>query len=97
QTLPPAGSADHAVQAYNFRMCFSAGPDRIVVLKPDNYDPRRYALLARLIEARTRTEGKVPGLGTLIKIDRLPNGTTDVNNNGAFSTDYIGGSWEYPK
>ena len=25
-----------------------------------------------------------------------PNGKTDINNNGAFSTDYIGGSWGYP-
>jgi hypothetical protein len=28
---------------------------------------------------------------------RMPNGKTDVNNNGAFSTDYIGGSWDYPE
>jgi hypothetical protein len=94
--LPPPGTADKAVQAYNFRMCFSAAPDRIAFAKPSNYDPRRYELLARLIEARTTAEGHPPALGTLMKIDRLPNGTTDVNNNGAFSTDYIGGSWEYP-
>jgi FAD-dependent oxidoreductase family protein len=97
QALTAAGSADQAVQAYNFRMCFSAAPDRIVFRKPGRYDPRRYALLAKLIEARTKAEGRVPGLGTLMKIDRLPNGTTDVNNNGAFSTDYIGGSWAYPR
>ncbi len=91
------GSADKAVQAYNFRMCFSAAADRIPFAKPDTYDPARYALLARLIEARTKSEGHIPALGTLMKIDRLPNGTTDINNNGAFSTDYIGGSWDYPK
>ena len=28
---------------------------------------------------------------------RIPEGKTDINNNGAFSTDYIGGSWEYPE
>jgi FAD dependent oxidoreductase len=94
--LPPSGSADRAVQAYNFRMCFSAAPDRIHFAKPASYDPHRYELLARLIEARTRSEGKVPTLGTLMKIDHLPNRTTDINNNGAFSTDYIGSSWDYP-
>ena len=26
----------------------------------------------------------------------LQNGKTDTNNNGAFSTDYIGGSYDYP-
>ena len=95
-TPPPPGSADKAVQSYNFRMCFTAAPDRLTFVKPAGYDSHRYELLARLIEARTKSEGKVPALGTLMKIDHLPNGTTDVNNNGAFSTDYIGGSWNYP-
>lgn len=94
--LPPPGSADKAVQSYNFRMCFSAAAGRIPFAKPPGYDPRRYQLLARLIEARTKAEGHTPALGTLMKIDRLPNGATDINNNGAFSTDYIGGSWNYP-
>jgi hypothetical protein len=95
-TLPPPGAADKAVQAYNFRMCFTATSDRVPFAKPAAYDPHRYELLARFIEARTKAEGKPPALGTLMKIDHLPNGTTDVNNNGAFSTDYIGGSWTYP-
>jgi hypothetical protein len=96
-TTPPApGSADKAVQSYNFRMCFSAAADRIPFAKPAGYDRNRYELLARLIEARTKAEGDTPALNTLMKIDRLPDGTTDVNNNGAFSTDYIGGSWDYP-
>jgi hypothetical protein len=90
------GSADKAVQSYNFRMCFSQSADRVPFAKPEGYDPHRYALLARFIEARSKAEGHPPALGTLMKIDRLPNGTTDVNNNGAFSTDYIGGSWKYP-
>jgi hypothetical protein len=93
---PPPGSADKAVQAYNFRVCFSAAADRIPFVKPAAYEPHRYELLTRLIEARTKAEGRAPALGTLLKIDNLPNGATDVNNNGAFSTDYIGGSWDYP-
>jgi hypothetical protein len=86
------GSADKAVQAYNFRMCFSEAADRIPFAKPSGYDPKRYELLARLIAATNPT----PPLGKLMKIDRLPNGVTDINNNGAFSTDYIGASWTYP-
>jgi len=93
---PPAGSADKAVQSYNFRMCFSGAPDRVAFAKPAGYDAHRYELLARLIEARTKAEGRAPALSTLLKIDRLPNGAADVNNQGAFSTDYIGGSWDYP-
>jgi len=93
---PSPGSADRAVQAYNFRVCFSDAVNRVPFAKPSAYEPHRYELLARLIEARTKTEGRAPALGALLKIDRLPNGATDVNNNGAFSTDYIGGSWDYP-
>jgi hypothetical protein len=32
-----------------------------------------------------------------MKPDRIANGKTDVNNNGAISTDFIGGSWDYPE
>jgi hypothetical protein len=27
----------------------------------------------------------------------MPNGKTDINNNGAFSTDFIGGNYDYPE
>ena len=77
-------------------MCFTEAPDRVAFAKPEGYDAHRYELFARLIEARTKAEGHVPPLATVLSIGRLPNGTTDINNNGAFSTDYIGGSWEYP-
>jgi hypothetical protein len=93
----PPGSADRKVQAYNFRMCLSeVASNQVPLPKPAGYDSKRYELLARLIAARTKAEGQVPGLGTFLKIDRLPNGKSDVNNQGAVSTDYIGGSWEYP-
>lgn len=36
-------------------------------------------------------------LRDVMKPDPLPNGKTDTNNNGAFSTDYIGGSYDYPE
>ena len=95
--LPKPGSADKAVQAYNYRMCFTDRPEnRVDFAKPVNYRAERYELLARLIEARQKAEGKAPSLSTLLKIDPLPNGKADVNNQGAFSTDYIGASWTYP-
>lgn len=96
--LPPPGSADKAVQSYNYRMCFTdVAANRVAFPKPANYDARRYVLLLRLIQARAEAEKKTPALGTLIKIDRIPDGKADINNNGAFSTDYIGGSWNYPE
>jgi len=71
------------VQAYNFRMCFADTPaNRVPFPKPPGYDPRRYELFARLIQARTEKEGRVPELDSVIKIDRLPNGKADINNQG---------------
>jgi hypothetical protein len=93
-----AGQADKKVQAYNFRMCFSDNPaNQVAFPKPPAYTPARYELLARLLKVRTEKEGGPPRLNTLLKIDRLPNHKADINNQGAFSTDYIGGSWEYPE
>lgn len=98
QPVATPGSADRMVQAYNFRMCFSDVPsNRVPFAKPAGYDPKRYALFARLLKTRTDKEGKAPALRTVIKVDRIPNGKADINNQGAFSTDYIGGSWDYPE
>jgi FAD dependent oxidoreductase len=97
QSPGPPGSADKKVQAYNFRLCFSDDPqNQVGFYQPEGYDPHRYELLARLLKARTEAEGAAPRLDTLMKPDRIENHKADVNNNGAFSTDYLGGSWDYP-
>ena len=97
----PAGtpsSADKMVQAYNFRLCLSdVAATRVPWAKPAGYDPRRYQLLADLLKTRLAKEGTVAALRTVAKIDRIPNGKADNNNNGAFSTDFIGASWDYPE
>jgi hypothetical protein len=90
------GSADKKVQAYNFRLCFSTDPaNQTPFPRPEGYNPERYELLARLLNARTEQEGHAPALRSVLLIGRLPNNKADMNNNGAFSTDYMGGSWAY--
>jgi hypothetical protein len=92
-----AGAADKKVQAYNFRMCLTKDKgNQVAIPKPRNYNPREYELLARLIAATVKAKKSVPRLGELIIISPLPNGKTDINNHGAFSTDYIGRNWDYP-
>jgi hypothetical protein len=92
------GSADEKVQAYNFRLCFSADPaNQAPFPRPEGYSPQRYELLARLLKARAEQEGHTPELKSLLLIGRLPNNKADMNNNGPFSTDYLGGSWTYLK
>lgn len=80
------------MQAYNFRLCLTKRKEnQVPFVKPPGYDPRQFELLRRYVNA-------VPGLNVdkLMNPLDVHNGKTDTNNNGAFSTDYIGGSWEYP-
>ena len=73
-------------------MCFSDEPtNQVPFPKPDAYDAARYQLLAALVNARPLD------LGALLKIDSIPNHKADVNNNGPFSTDFIGDSLDYPE
>jgi hypothetical protein len=90
------GAADRRVQAYNFRLCMTRTPDnRVSWPRPAGYDAARYALLAKYLPALETTLGRPLAINDVMKADLLQNGKTDTNNNGAFSTDYIGGSYGY--
>lgn len=92
------GSADRKVQAYNFRLCITRDRDnRVPFPRPANYDPKRYELLARMLRATLEQTGRAAKFGELANPINLPGGKADVNNNGAFSTDYIGKNWNYPE
>ncbi len=98
QDQPPGvpGAGDNSVQAYNFRLCLTQNPtNKLPIAPPANYDPAQYELLARYLQALAAA-GKPPRLGQLMDIQPMPHGKTDINNNGAFSTDFIGGSQGYP-
>jgi hypothetical protein len=90
--LPPGknGEGDQRLQAYNFRMALSQHPEnRVPFPKPENYDPNRYKLLARVFQTGWNE--------TFDKFDDIPNLKTDTNNHGPFSTDYIGKNYGYPE
>lgn len=89
------GEGDKHVQSYNLRLTLTNDPDNMIPVtlrKPDNYDPKRYELLIRLKE-------KLPwkGIRDCMTFSPMPNHKCDMNNNGAFSTDMIGRSWDYPE
>jgi hypothetical protein len=84
------GDGDRCIQAYNFRMCLTdVAENRLPFPKPPHYDPDRYTLLARYLDA-----GVWDVLGLTI---RMPNGKTDTNNHGGFSTDNIGMNYAWPE
>jgi hypothetical protein len=91
------GEGDHRVQAYNLRLCFTTNAaNRMPVTPPPNYDPAKYELLARYLEALVAA-GRTPRLSEFWNPIWMPNGKTDINNNGAFSTDFIGANYNYPE
>ncbi len=84
------GAADKKLQAYCFRMCLTdTAENRVPFPKPAGYDPKQYELLLRVFLAGWRE--------TFQKFDRIPNGKTDTNNHGPFSTDNIGYNYDYPE
>lgn len=91
--LKEPGTGDDFVQAYNYRLCLSNDPEnQIPFTKPDNYGPSMYELLARVMEADPD-----PRLSEYFIWSLMPNGKTDVNNRGPFSTDMIGMNHNYPE
>jgi hypothetical protein len=91
------GEGDRRVQAYNFRLCLTQDPANQRPFEPPaGYDPARYEVLARYLEALVAS-GREPRLGEFLSIKHLPNRKTDMNNNGPFSTDHLGASWGYPE
>ena len=101
--MPANGTGDNHIQAYNYRLTLTkTKPFRSITAKvPDNYDPSKYELLFRWMEKKGWS-----GYGdclkwTYMKDSSGPNSwnamKTDNNNNGAFSTDMIGYSWDYPE
>ena len=92
------GEADKRIQAYNFRVIATNEPsNRIAWPKPVGYTPARYELLARLLAESTKKLGRAPVFHELTLIANIPNDKADFNNNGAFSSDFIGKNYNYPE
>ncbi|MEQ1862550.1 MAG: FAD-dependent oxidoreductase [Chthoniobacteraceae bacterium] len=92
------GDGDASVQAYNFRLCMTrTAANRVpwAQIKPKGYDEKKYELLARLLEAHEKA-GKPLKVGAVMNPVMMPNDKTDTNNNGAFSTDFIGANYAFP-
>ncbi|MGB8355718.1 MAG: FAD-dependent oxidoreductase [Chthoniobacteraceae bacterium] len=87
--LAPQGSGDSLVQAYNFRSCLTnVQANRNPFPKPAGYDPARYTLLERYLNA---------GVWDVMSLSTpMPHGKTDTNNFGGFGTDNIGANHTYP-
>ncbi len=88
------GDGDKKIQTYNFRVCLTDQKENQLPLpKPPGYDPRRYEILERYLALR----GEDLKMNDVTIFSLMPNGKTDINNRGPFSTDHIGANWDYPE
>jgi hypothetical protein len=97
ESLQITGTGDNKLQAYNYRLCLTQDTTNMMrITPPRDYDPSRYELLKRVIDYRSKRKIR-NDLGIYLSIIMMPNGKTDINNNGPFSTDYINENWNYPE
>jgi len=86
------GAADKLTQAYNFRITLTDSVEnQIPITRPANYDSTKYELLLRVFEAQPNLRE----INDYFIWSKMPNRKTDINNRGAFSTDYIGANHLY--
>ena len=85
------GEGDGGLQAYAFRVGLTDRPEnRVPFGEPPGYDPARFELLRRYLEACGDRLGAADLLGLVP--DLLPNGKCDVNSIGPFSLNLLDGS-----
>jgi hypothetical protein len=90
------GEPAPGVQAYCFRLCLTTDPHNMLPIQaPPDYDPARYELVARFIEA-CRAHGDRMDLRWFSKHDPLPNRKWDFNT-ATFGGNLPGASWEWPE
>jgi hypothetical protein len=93
EKLAPKGSGDQKVQAYNFRMCLTDSVENMIPIEaPDDFDPSHYELLLRYIDKKQPLELN----WALMHLQPMPNRKLDINNSGPFSSNLIGGNYNYP-
>lgn len=94
----PGGRGDNKIQAYNYRLCITDNVDnQIPFTKPKNYNKERYELLGAWLNLMKEIKHQNLKFSDIVFFGNLPDDKYDINNSGPFSTDYIGGSWEYPE
>ncbi len=97
QPMGVQGSGDRKVQSYNFRLILTDDPaNRRAWTEPKGYDGARFELLARYLQLWKAHEGREPTFHDVTNPVMISHRKGDFNNQGAFSTDYLGKSWTYP-
>ena len=90
------GDPAPGVQAYCYRLCLTTDPaNRLPITPPADYDPKRYEIVVRFIEA-CQSIGDAMDLRWFSKHDPLPRDKWDFNT-ATFGGNLPGASWAWPE
>lgn len=90
------GDPAPGVQAYCFRLCLTTNPANMIpITPPSDYDPKRYEIVVRFIEA-CLANGDAMDLRWFSKHDALPNEKWDFNT-ATFGGNLPGASHAWPE
>ena len=90
------GEPAPGVQAYCFRLCLTTNPANMIpITPPSDYDPKRYEIVVRFIEA-CLANGDAMDLRWFSKHDALPNDKWDFNT-ATFGGNLPGASHAWPE
>lgn len=93
------GEADHAIQAYNYRVCLTTRDDRVPIAKPADYRREDYLpIIDDLASGRLRHAVYRYPRAACAKPVPIPNGKFDTNDHpkSLISTDLPKENWPYP-
>jgi hypothetical protein len=90
------GEGDFKVQAYNFRMQLTNKEGKIPFPKPLGYKPSRYSLLANFLNSDPEIKWVLNYTSRPMTDGPIQLRQGDSNNAGSFSTDYVGGNYQWP-
>lgn len=92
-----AGEADAGLQAYAFQLCMTREPENQIPLEPPpGYNPARYELLGRYIQA-VQASGKNFGVDSFFNFQKVAPSKYVVSSHGPVSVDHVGRSASYPE
>ncbi|TWT94166.1 FAD-dependent oxidoreductase [Neorhodopirellula pilleata] len=86
----PDEAGDSNIMTYSFRLCLTAKPEnRVPMPRPDHYDPARFEIIRRALQAGEKRVG--------FDLYPLPGNKLDGNNSigGQFSIGLVGGGTEW--
>jgi hypothetical protein len=86
------GTGDRKIQAFNFRMWAVTAEAGLPWPKPANYDPEQHALLLRYLTTKPDFAWDWTYRFGPVKLN-----VGDCNNAGPVSTDFVGGSYDWPE